>query len=62
VGATAAADGDNDYQAVQAWLSLHEAAETQRAFRKEAERLIMANTRLARLRFEDVLDGSAEDD
>jgi site-specific recombinase XerD len=31
----------NDYAAVQAWLSLHESAETQRAYRKEAERLIL---------------------
>jgi site-specific recombinase XerD len=32
---------DNDYQAVQAWLSLHESAATQRAYRKEAERLML---------------------
>jgi site-specific recombinase XerD len=31
----------NDYEAVQAWLSLHESASTQRAYRKEAERLIL---------------------
>jgi site-specific recombinase XerD len=31
----------NDYAAVQAWLSLHEASATQRAYRKEAERLIL---------------------
>jgi site-specific recombinase XerD len=31
----------NDYDAVQAWLSLHESAATQRAYRKEAERLIL---------------------
>lgn len=31
----------NDYEAVQAWLALHEAATTQRAYRKEAERLIL---------------------
>jgi site-specific recombinase XerD len=31
----------NDYQAVQAWLELHEAPATQRAYRKEAERLIL---------------------
>lgn len=31
----------NDYQAVQAWLSLHEAPATVRAYRKEAERLIL---------------------
>ena len=32
---------NNDYTAVQAWLSLHEAPATQRAYRKEAERLIL---------------------
>lgn len=32
---------DNDYEAIQAWLSLHESAATQRAYRKEAERLIL---------------------
>lgn len=31
----------NDYEAVQSWLSLHESAATQRAYRKEAERLIV---------------------
>ena len=31
----------NDFEAVQAWLSLHEAPATQRAYRKEAERLIL---------------------
>jgi site-specific recombinase XerD len=31
----------NDHEAVQAWLSLHEAPATQRAYRKEAERLIL---------------------
>ncbi|MFL9998889.1 phage integrase family protein [Paraburkholderia sediminicola] len=31
----------NDYEAVQAWLALHETAATQRAYRKEAERLIL---------------------
>lgn len=31
----------NDYEAVQAWLSLHETPATQRAYRKEAERLIL---------------------
>lgn len=36
-----ALSADNDYQAVHAWLSLHEAAATQRAYRKEAERLIL---------------------
>ncbi len=32
---------DNDYDAVQAWLALHESPATQRAYRKEAERLIL---------------------
>lgn len=32
---------NNDYEAVQAWLQLHESAVTQRAYRKEAERLIL---------------------
>lgn len=31
----------NDYEAVQAWLALHDTAATQRAYRKEAERLIL---------------------
>jgi site-specific recombinase XerD len=31
----------NDYEAVQAWLALHETSSTQRAYRKEAERLIL---------------------
>ena len=31
----------NDYQAVQAWLSLQDSAATQRAYRKEAERLML---------------------
>jgi site-specific recombinase XerD len=34
-------DANNDYEAVLAWLSLHEAPTTQRAYRKEAERLIL---------------------
>jgi site-specific recombinase XerD len=34
-------DADNDYAAVQAWLSLHESPATQRTYRKEAERLIL---------------------
>lgn len=33
--------GSNDYEAIQSWLSLHESAATQRAYRKEAERLIL---------------------
>ena len=32
---------DNDYQAVQAWLSLHESPATQLKYRKEAERLVL---------------------
>ena len=39
--ASCALSANNDYQAVSAWLSLHEAAATQRAYRKEAERLIL---------------------
>ncbi|RAS15461.1 site-specific integrase [Paraburkholderia bryophila] len=39
--ATCTLDANNDYQAVQAWLSLHESAATRRAYRKEAERLIL---------------------
>ena len=39
--ATCTLDANNDYQAVHAWLSLHESAATQRAYRKEAERLIL---------------------
>lgn len=39
--ATCTLDAKNDYEAVQAWLSLHESAATQRAYRKEAERLIL---------------------
>ena len=31
----------NDYEAVQAWIALHDAPATQRAYRKEAERLIL---------------------
>lgn len=34
-------DAGNDYEAVQAWLSFHESGATQRAYRKEAERLIL---------------------
>lgn len=32
---------ENDLQAIQTWLSLHEAPTTQRAYRKEAERLLL---------------------
>src|SRR5258708_1156289 len=38
---TGTLDANNDYAAVQAWLSLHESTATQRAYRKEAERLIL---------------------
>jgi site-specific recombinase XerD len=38
---TCTLNADNDYQAVQAWLSLHESGSTLRAYRKEAERLIL---------------------
>jgi hypothetical protein len=31
----------NDYEAVQAWLALHESVDTQRADRKDAERLML---------------------
>ncbi|VWC75862.1 phage integrase family protein [Burkholderia lata] len=31
----------NDYEAIQSWLALHESVATQRAYRKEAERLIL---------------------
>jgi site-specific recombinase XerD len=31
----------NDYEAIGAWLDLHEATETQRAYRREAERLLL---------------------
>ncbi|MPW23263.1 Integrase family protein [Paraburkholderia piptadeniae] len=39
--ATCVLSADNDYAAVQAWLSLHESVATQRTYRKEAERLIL---------------------
>lgn len=32
---------DNDYNAVQAWLALHETPATRKAYRKEAERLLL---------------------
>jgi len=38
---TCSLNADNDYQAVHAWLSLHETPATLRAYRKEAERLIL---------------------
>ena len=39
--ATSTLDAGKDYEAVQAWLSLHETPATQRAYRREAERLIL---------------------
>jgi site-specific recombinase XerD len=39
--ATCALRSSNDYEAVQTWLELHESAATRRAYRKEAERLIL---------------------
>ncbi|MCP1121297.1 site-specific integrase [Robbsia andropogonis] len=36
-----ALDANNDYEAVQAWLALHETVATQSAYRKEAKRLIL---------------------
>lgn len=38
---TCSLNADNDYAAVQAWLGLHESPSTQRAYRKEAERLML---------------------
>jgi site-specific recombinase XerD len=38
---TCTLDANNDYAAVQTWLSLHESVATQRTYRKEAERLIL---------------------
>ena len=39
--ATCALSANNDYAAVQAWLELQESPATQRAYRKEAERLML---------------------
>lgn len=36
-----ALEASNDYEAIGAWLCLHEAAQTQRAYRREAERLLL---------------------
>ena len=36
-----ALEANNDYQAISAWLERHEAAQTQRAYRREAERLLL---------------------
>ncbi|WP_458232260.1 phage integrase family protein [Roseateles sp. P5_E8] len=38
---TCALNAKNDYEAVSAWLERHESAATQRAYRKEAERLLL---------------------
>lgn len=38
---TCTLSANNDYDAVHAWLALHESAATQRAYRKEAERLVL---------------------
>jgi site-specific recombinase XerD len=39
--ATCMLDASNDYDAIYAWLSLHESPATRRTYRKEAERLIL---------------------
>ena len=39
--ATCVLSASNDYEAVQAWIERHEADATQRAYKKEAERLIL---------------------
>jgi site-specific recombinase XerD len=39
--ATCVLSASNDYEAVQAWIGRHEADATQRAYKKEAERLIL---------------------
>lgn len=39
--ATCTLSANNDYDAVQAWLAMHESPATQSAYRKEAERLIL---------------------
>lgn len=36
-----ALEADNDWQAINAWLERHEATDTQRAYRREAERLLL---------------------
>ena len=38
---TSTLSASNDYEAVQAWLQLHETPATQRGYRKEAERLML---------------------
>ena len=57
---TCTLNSTNDYEADQAWLSLHESAATQRAYRKEAERLILwaiveRNKALSSLNTEDAI-------
>lgn len=39
--ATCTLSASTDYQAIQSWLSLHESESTQRAYKKEAERLLL---------------------
>ncbi|WP_345817729.1 phage integrase family protein (plasmid) [Paraburkholderia sp. PREW-6R] len=39
--ATCTLDANNDHEAVQTWLRLHESPATQRTYRREAERLIL---------------------
>lgn len=39
--ATCALNASNDYEAVNAWLAVHDSPETERAYRKEAERLLL---------------------
>lgn len=34
-------DASKDYEAISAWLALQESTETERAYRKEAERLLL---------------------
>ncbi|RTL28289.1 MAG: integrase [Burkholderiales bacterium] len=38
---TCALDASNDYEAIHAWIALQESPATQRAYRKEAERLLL---------------------
>lgn len=42
--ATCTLRANNDYQAVQAWLALHDSPATQSSYRKEAERLILGRS------------------
>jgi len=57
---TCVLEAENDYDAVQAWLNLQEAASTERAYRKEVERLMLwviveRGKALSSLKFEDAL-------